>query len=180
MLTNTLAHDILFKEGVISLNHRVKELRNTLGLSRDEFGKILGVSRDVIANIELDRLARPEQKEPLIRLMCEKFNVNPEWIKSGVGEMFIDTSNEQKIIDAYCQKFNIDGDARKIIELYARFTPDQRNKIIEVIKLFASGFDLPSINPNEILYAARTVDGEPAVINHIPDLSSVPDEGEDF
>jgi DNA-binding XRE family transcriptional regulator len=165
-----------------NINQRIKELRKALNMTRDDFGKALGVSRDVIANIELDRLARPGQKEPLIMLMCELFNVNREWLTTGQGEMFIDNSDDQNILNAYCHKYNITGDARKIIELYARFTPEQRSMIVEVIKMIAEGLEISNrlIPDNPIRYAARTVTGEPVTIEHIPDLSQIPDEGEEI
>lgn len=72
---------------MMELHERVRYLRkDILKMSQTEFAEILGTKRDVINNIEGDRLKRPEQKEPLFNLMCEKFNVNPEWLKDGVGE----------------------------------------------------------------------------------------------
>ncbi len=32
--------------------------------------------------MEMNRLIRPEQKEPLIRLICLEFNVNEKWLKA--------------------------------------------------------------------------------------------------
>ena len=65
---------------------RIRKLRKEyLHLSQEEFGKRLGVSRSVIANIELNMLARPDQKEPLIKLICKEFNVNEDWLRTGAG-----------------------------------------------------------------------------------------------
>lgn len=70
----------------MEIYERIRELRkNKLNLTQTEFGKVLGVSRDVIKNIELNALARPDQKEPLYRLICEKFHVNYDWLINGVG-----------------------------------------------------------------------------------------------
>lgn len=70
----------------MEIYERIRELRkNKLNLTQTEFGKVLGVSRDVIKNIELNALARPDQKEPLYRLICEKFHVNYDWLVNGVG-----------------------------------------------------------------------------------------------
>lgn len=74
----------------MELNERIKELRKEyLKLSQEAFGKKLGVSRSVINNIERNVLARPEQKEPIYKLICQKFNVNEKWLKEGIGEMFL-------------------------------------------------------------------------------------------
>ena len=69
---------------------RVKELRkNHLKLSQTAFGERLGVSRDVIKNIELNALAKPEQKLSLLKLICKEFGVNEEWLLNGTGLIFV-------------------------------------------------------------------------------------------
>ena len=37
------------------MNEQIKELRKLLGLSQEEFGKKLGVTRGAITNIELNK-----------------------------------------------------------------------------------------------------------------------------
>lgn len=74
---------------------RIKELRKkTLKMSQTVFGERLGVNRDVINNIENNRLARPEQKMSLYKLICSEFNVNEDWLLNGTGEMFADDKAE--------------------------------------------------------------------------------------
>lgn len=79
----------------MKISDRIKELRKSLKLSQEEFGHVLGVSRDVIGNIEYDRLKRPEQKEPIYKLICQKFNVSEIWLRTGDGEMFLPDEDEE-------------------------------------------------------------------------------------
>lgn len=68
---------------------RIKELRKKhFKMSQETFAERLGVSRSVIKNIELNALARPEQKMPLYKLICTEFNVNEKWLLTGEGDMF--------------------------------------------------------------------------------------------
>lgn len=72
----------------MDLHERVRYLRkNVLNQSQAEFAAALGTSRDAINNIEQNRLKRPEMKEPLLKLMCEKFSINEEWLLTGEGDM---------------------------------------------------------------------------------------------
>lgn len=72
---------------------RVRLLRkDTLKMSMEAFGKRLGVSRDVINNIEHNRLAKPDQKLSLYKLICSEFNISEEWLLNGTGDMY--ASNE--------------------------------------------------------------------------------------
>lgn len=79
------------------MNERIKELRKVLGLSREEFANKLGLkSRGKIENIELGRTS-PD--EPFLDLICKTYNISPEWLHSGQGEMFIELSKDEQIED---------------------------------------------------------------------------------
>ena len=63
---------------------RVKEVRKKSKMSQQEFGKCLGVSRDVIGNIEYGRV---EPKDLFIDHLCHIFSVSREWLLTGNGNM---------------------------------------------------------------------------------------------
>lgn len=69
----------------MEMHDRLRQIRKEHNLSQEEFAKRLGVTRSVISNIELDRLANKEQKTPLIKLIAKEFYVNEEWILTGEG-----------------------------------------------------------------------------------------------
>lgn len=81
----------------MEIRDRIKATRKQLGMSQAEFGKRLGVSRDSINDIENDRLKKPEQKEPLYRLICAEFDVSEQWLRTGEGEMFAQLSRDEEI-----------------------------------------------------------------------------------
>ena len=73
----------------MEIYERVHHLRkHVLKMTMDAFGKELGVSRSVIVNIEGNKLARPDQKLSLMKLICEKFKVREEWLLKGEEPMF--------------------------------------------------------------------------------------------
>ena len=73
------------------LNERVREARNALGLSQTEFGARIGVSIDVIKNIENNRT---NPSNLLLNHMCEIHHVNRTWLETGEGEMFEPTTQQ--------------------------------------------------------------------------------------
>ena len=84
----------------MEMYERIKLLRTEqLHMTQTEFGEALGVKRDVINNIENNRLKNPEKQEPIYRLMCEKFNVSEEWLRTGEGEMFVPLTKNQVITE---------------------------------------------------------------------------------
>ena len=74
---------------------RIRLLRkNTLNMTQEAFAERLGVSRSVIKNIELNALARPDQKLSLYKLICSEFNVSEDWLLNGTGDMFASDKEE--------------------------------------------------------------------------------------
>lgn len=67
------------------MNERIKELRDTLNLTQQDFADKLGTSRGNIAGYETGRRS---PSDAVVSLICDKLNVNKEWLRSGVGEMF--------------------------------------------------------------------------------------------
>lgn len=65
------------------IGDRVKKVRIENKLTQKELGDLLGVSRDVIANIEYSRV---EPREWFINLLCKEFNLNKKWLLNEEGE----------------------------------------------------------------------------------------------
>ena len=77
------------------MNERIKQLRESLGLSRAAFGEPLGVSGDVINNLERGRTEKVNER--LLRHMCDVYHANYEWLQTGEGEMIRKLSQEEEI-----------------------------------------------------------------------------------
>lgn len=75
---------------------RIKAVREALKLSQREFGEKLGVSRDVISNIEYGRV---QPKELFLRHVCQLYKVNECWLKTGEGKMFDEDFDETTKFD---------------------------------------------------------------------------------
>lgn len=67
------------------MNTRIKLLRKKLGLTQDKFAEKIGCKRNTVATWENSS----EPNQAFQRLICKEFNVNPEWLEKGEGEMFI-------------------------------------------------------------------------------------------
>ena len=111
-------YNIITKEVIrISINDRIKIVRKSLNLSQPEFGKRIGVSRDVIANIERTTGA-VTPNEILLQHICSVYNVDPIWLETGEGEMFHKPSEEEKFA-ALAAKIQSDPNPHKKSVFYA-------------------------------------------------------------
>lgn len=88
-------------------------------LSQREFGEKLGVSRDVISNLEYGRV---QPKELLLRHICDLYGVNEDWLKTGKGKMFHDNN-------VYNQKLE------EALKIFHSLRPEFQDYALEQIKL---------------------------------------------
>lgn len=80
----------------MSINDRIKQLRKSLNLSQTDFGKKLGVSRDVINNLDRSVV---DPKPLILEHICSVYNVNPDWLMHGTGEMFLERDSGDEIAE---------------------------------------------------------------------------------
>lgn len=76
--------------------NRIKLLRKEHKLTQTEFGETLGVSRNVINNIELGRV---EPKPLMLNHIVSVFGVSEHWLKTGEGEMYPPKTRDEAIVE---------------------------------------------------------------------------------
>lgn len=76
------------------IKERIKELRKAHKLSQTAFGEVLGVSRDVINNIENGRV---EPSELIIKMIVNEFGINTQWLVNGEGDMIAALNRDEEI-----------------------------------------------------------------------------------
>lgn len=74
----------------MSVNQRIKQIRQELNLSQAKFAKAISISNGYIAGIELENR---NVNDRIIKLICITFNVREQWLKSGEGSMFEEQPN---------------------------------------------------------------------------------------
>lgn len=78
----------------MSANERVKQIRKDRKMTMEEFGKKLGVTKVAISRIESGDRNLTEQ---MLLSICREFNVNPDWLRDGIGEPFVEKSRNKRI-----------------------------------------------------------------------------------
>ncbi len=108
---------------------RVKEVRNTLGLTLEKFGDKLGVTKVAISNIEKGNRSLTEQMAISI---CREYNVNYDYLTNGEGEMFDDLP--QTVLDELCAQYNLDALDRNLVEMYIEMPEQVRDYLKQEIR----------------------------------------------
>lgn len=66
------------------MNTRIKQIREMLDLTQEEFGKRIGSARNTIANYENGNRT---PSNAVITSICREFSINEDWLRNGVGPM---------------------------------------------------------------------------------------------
>lgn len=118
------------------IGERIKEFRTSQNLSRDELGNKLGISRDVVNNIERGRLKKIP--EATIKLICLKFNVDYDWIMTGQGKMFHESADKlQDVINNLLEDEN--PAARTVFSAFAKFSEEDWKLVQKFIDALKNG-----------------------------------------
>lgn len=76
------------------MKERLKKLRKTLDLTQQEFADKLKVPRNTIGGYEV---GKSNPSDAAVNNICNIFNVNEDWLRTGNGEMFIRLSRNDEI-----------------------------------------------------------------------------------
>lgn len=121
----------------MDVSERITHLRKTLKLSQASFGEAVGVSRDVIKNID-NKLVEP--KPLLIQQICKVYNVDPYWLETGEGEMFLERDDLETLLE-FAKAMHTDKDLawlRVLCEYIAALSPEEREDVSRYVSGIAA------------------------------------------
>lgn len=105
---------------------RIKNLRRFLGMTQEKFGYSLGVKKNTISQIE-SGVNNPT--EAFVRSICREFNVNEQWLRTGEGEMFLQSDPDEEYKKA-AEKLSDDELVRAILVEYFKLD-DHGKKLLK-------------------------------------------------
>ncbi len=116
------------------MNERIKKVRKALDLTQQEFGERIGMKRNSIALIENGR----NTSDQTVFAICREFNVNEEWLRTGVGEMF--RAAPTSALDALAEEYGLSESAYVMVEKFINLKPDAQESIFDYVLAVAAAF----------------------------------------
>ena len=111
---------------------RVKEIRKSLKLTLEDFGKKVGVTKQTVSRIENGVNNLTDQ---MTKSICREFSVNYDYLVNGEGEMFSELP--KTILDELCVQYDLSDFDRLLVEMYISLSPQERecvkNRMIELV-----------------------------------------------
>ena len=116
-----------------AFGERIENLIKQLGITKTKFAEKLSVSQPYISKIIISGYVPSDR---LIEDICEKFNANEKWLRTGEGEMFIRKTRSETIADFMVDMLNEEEPSykRRLIEALAELSTDEW-KLLENITL---------------------------------------------
>ena len=120
------------------MKERLKEIRksNPDGKTQETFANYLGISKENIASYES---GRRNPSDSFIKLVCEKCNVNEDWLRTGNGEMFMPETKDEQISKmlADVMKSEEGNFKKKLISALAQLDKDGWDKLEEFVDMIS-------------------------------------------
>lgn len=110
-----------------TIGSRVKELRESLNLSQTVFGDRIGVSRDVVNNLERDRVNITDDR---LILISKTYGVRYEWLKTGEEPMYPPETDDLLVKVAKVMEGQSEA-KRKLVEFICDMPDALLDQIIE-------------------------------------------------
>lgn len=126
------------------MNTRLRELRkNLLNLTLKDFGNKISLSPGALGDIENGRRILQDRH---IKLICQTFNVNEDWLRNGNEPIFINKDEDD--IKKLKEKYNLDDVTTSILKTFADLDEFSKKNIINF--LFKSIEDYYINNPGKL------------------------------
>lgn len=116
-------------EGGFIVHKRLKELRNHLNMNQADFAKSLGIGQSTLAMMEV---GKREIGERHIKTICALYNVDEDWLKKGVGEMFKIT--KKSIIEELAENYKLKETEIAVIKAFVELSPESRSGVLDYVK----------------------------------------------
>ncbi len=176
---------IIFIGGdILTIGERIRQVRKIVGLNQTDFGKNVGLRQSSLGQIESGVRNATDRT---ILLICEKYGVLEEWLRTGEGEMFIES--DSTIISQLANEYELDSFEKIMIEGFLKLRPEERKVIKSYIRNLMKGvfsdktayleFRTEYDKENVLPFAARH--GDVSGLAEAVELyeSTIPDPGSD-
>lgn len=119
----------------MDVGERIKEVRRAKNLTQQAFADAIKLKRNTVATYEMGK-AFPSDRT--IEGICQKFDVNEEWLRNGVEPMFKPQSRNEELIKFATEVAKGDPGSvqAQILSVMARLTDDQWEVLAQVAKEF--------------------------------------------
>lgn len=115
------------------MNERIRELRKILNMNQTEFGAKIDVSQRVVSLMEIPNGTITDRN---FNAICKAFHVNPDWLRHGVGEIFIET--KEALIQSVVEEFGLKPNEEVLLRTFLELPEQYRAGVLKWAENFTA------------------------------------------
>lgn len=115
----------------MSIPERIKQIREELKCTQEEFANTLGVSQKTVSQWEQDR---NKPQIDVLRVLRDQYNINLNWLLTGRGNMFLTPEEKQHPIPFNQKPPTLSNDDFTLIQEELSNAPKTLEVVMELIK----------------------------------------------
>lgn len=128
-----------------AINDRIRELRKGKGLTMEQFGDVIGLTKATVSRLESGAVSATEQT---VKSICREFGVSETWLRTGEGQMLDDTSDS--ILDRLTSEYHLDDRKRAILTAFLKLSPADQDAILRYVDGVAAELSAQQPDPLDI------------------------------
>lgn len=115
-------------DNISTINERIKAVRKARGMTLEDFGREIGITKSTVGKIEKGLSGATEQT---ILSICRVFDVNEDWLRNGTGgpEAMFNAPALDDLVEQLAQQYNLDYIGREVIRTYVNMDTAARVSI---------------------------------------------------
>lgn len=116
-----------------TINERFKEVRMSTGKNQTDFATLLGFAQSGIAMIESGKRTITDRH---IKTICSICNVSEKWLRTGEGEMYIQT--DDTLFAKLSKEYNLSVGMQELLRAILDLDDERREQLVDFAVYFNS------------------------------------------
>ncbi|MGL5257011.1 MAG: helix-turn-helix domain-containing protein [Proteocatella sp.] len=108
----------------MTINERIKLIRQNSGLNQKLFSNELGISQGGVSWMEKPGNNISDQSKKMI---CAKFHIHEEWLETGNGDMYV--QSEKDIVELLVKQYHMSLEQKKLMEIFLSMSEEKRDAV---------------------------------------------------
>ena len=111
----------------MTINERIKIIRENEKLTQTTFGEKIGLKKSAVSQMEKGTSVNPR----VIQLICTNFNVSEQWLVDGTGEMY--TSTEDGVIQQLVKEYSLTLEQEIFARQWLQLPADAKDAVVDYV-----------------------------------------------
>lgn len=102
----------------MEIGERIKIVRDEIGLTQSDFASKIGIGQAALSALEKGVRSVTDRN---IDLICREYSVSPDWLRTGEGDMFV--QSDDSLFDRFIDENGLDALDAAIIRAFVKLPP---------------------------------------------------------